>query len=166
MADIALVIDDPANRMTLKAMLEAAGHRVVDTEAQVAIVDSLARAKAYGPVCPVLMLATAASIPEALAAMRDGAYGYLFIPFQPGEADLMVQRALTAIDPAPRPSPLPTPTLPLDEVEKGHILDTLRRCKNNQAKAARLLGIGRNTVWRKLKKYEQEEAAEEDAEHR
>ena len=40
----------------------------------------------------------------------------------------------------------------LEEVEALHILDTLRRCKNNQAHAARKLGIGRNTLWRKLKK--------------
>ncbi len=43
--------------------------------------------------------------------------------------------------------------LPLREVERGHILATLRECQGNQAKAADLLGIGRNTLWRKLKEY-------------
>jgi two-component system response regulator HydG len=33
-----------------------------------------------------------------------------------------------------------------------HIQRVLRVCKHNQAKAARILGIGRNTLWRKLKR--------------
>ena len=41
----------------------------------------------------------------------------------------------------------------LDEVERAHIETVLRQCKHNQAEAARLLGIGRNTLWRKLKQY-------------
>jgi DNA-binding protein Fis len=42
--------------------------------------------------------------------------------------------------------------LTLEEVEEVHILDTMRRCRDNQARAARELGIGRNTLWRKLKR--------------
>ncbi|MBI4348633.1 MAG: sigma-54-dependent Fis family transcriptional regulator [Elusimicrobia bacterium] len=42
---------------------------------------------------------------------------------------------------------------PLEEMEKTHILDVLQACKGNQAEAAKKLGIGRNTLWRKLKKY-------------
>ena len=45
------------------------------------------------------------------------------------------------------------PGLPLRDVEREHILTTLRECHGNQAKAAELLGIGRNTLWRKLKEY-------------
>ncbi|MBI5091051.1 MAG: helix-turn-helix domain-containing protein [Candidatus Hydrogenedentes bacterium] len=33
-----------------------------------------------------------------------------------------------------------------------HIRSVLRQCKNNQGKAAQVLGIGRNTLWRKLKR--------------
>ncbi len=43
--------------------------------------------------------------------------------------------------------------LALRDVEREHILATLRECHGNQAKAADLLGIGRNTLWRKLKEY-------------
>ena len=43
----------------------------------------------------------------------------------------------------------------LDEVVRRHILRTLELVGGNRAKAAELLGIGRNTLWRKLKEYEQ-----------
>lgn len=43
--------------------------------------------------------------------------------------------------------------IPLDQVEKQHVLSVLEHCQQNKAKAARVLGIGYNTLWRKLKKY-------------
>lgn len=43
--------------------------------------------------------------------------------------------------------------LPLAEVEKRHILNALDQCGGNKARAAKVLGIGYNTLWRKLKKY-------------
>jgi Nif-specific regulatory protein len=45
------------------------------------------------------------------------------------------------------------PTLTLAEVEKRHILSMLERARGNRTNAARLLGIGRNTLGRKLKEY-------------
>ncbi|MFR5731710.1 MAG: helix-turn-helix domain-containing protein [Clostridium sp.] len=37
--------------------------------------------------------------------------------------------------------------------EAQAIQDALKECNGNQTKAARLLGIDRSTLWRKLKKY-------------
>ncbi|MDZ7265721.1 MAG: sigma 54-interacting transcriptional regulator [candidate division KSB1 bacterium] len=48
--------------------------------------------------------------------------------------------------------------LTLEEVEKRHILETLDYCQGNYDEAARLLAIGRTTLWRKLKKYQEEMA--------
>jgi len=91
--------------------------------------------------------------------MRAGVYGYLFVPFQPGEAGIMVQRALEfrgLATPGTQPvTDEAKPSKSLGEEEERLILDTLRRCKNNQARTARVLGIGRNTLWRKLKKMKQ-----------
>jgi PAS domain S-box-containing protein len=41
----------------------------------------------------------------------------------------------------------------LEQVEKAAIGEMLKRCKGNQTKAARRLGIGRSSLWRKIKKY-------------
>ncbi len=41
----------------------------------------------------------------------------------------------------------------LKELQRRYILSVLERHGGNQAKAARVLGIGRNTLWRRLKEY-------------
>ncbi len=43
--------------------------------------------------------------------------------------------------------------LTLDELEKRYILRTLAECSDNRTRAASILGIGRNTLLRKLKRY-------------
>ncbi len=43
--------------------------------------------------------------------------------------------------------------LTLEELEKRYILRTLAECNDNRTRAAALLGIGRNTLVRKLKRY-------------
>jgi DNA-binding NtrC family response regulator len=51
----------------------------------------------------------------------------------------------------------PSPTLPrqvtLADAERAHILQTLERVGGNHSGAAEALGIGRTTLWRKLKEY-------------
>ena len=41
----------------------------------------------------------------------------------------------------------------LAEMEKQAILDTIRRLNGDKLQAARLLGIGKTTLYRKLKEY-------------
>ncbi|MGH7385529.1 MAG: sigma-54-dependent transcriptional regulator [Candidatus Rokuibacteriota bacterium] len=41
----------------------------------------------------------------------------------------------------------------LAEAERAHIIQTLERCGGNHSRAAETLGIGRTTLWRKLKEY-------------
>jgi transcriptional regulator of acetoin/glycerol metabolism len=47
-----------------------------------------------------------------------------------------------------------TPVLSLKETEKQAIIAALQACKGNITKAAEKLGIGRNTLYRKIKEYE------------
>ncbi|MCC6526862.1 MAG: sigma-54-dependent Fis family transcriptional regulator [Polyangiaceae bacterium] len=42
---------------------------------------------------------------------------------------------------------------PLAEVEREHVLRVLDACGGSQTEAARRLGIGRNTLWRKVRSY-------------
>ena len=42
---------------------------------------------------------------------------------------------------------------PLAEVEKEYVLFVLNRFDGNRTHAAKALGIGSNTLWRKLKKW-------------
>ncbi|GAB4207048.1 MAG: hypothetical protein OHK0013_24290 [Sandaracinaceae bacterium] len=56
--------------------------------------------------------------------------------------------------PAATPSaPVEPEVLTLAEVERRHVLATLERFGGNRAATARALGIGENTLWRKLKAY-------------
>ncbi len=50
-------------------------------------------------------------------------------------------------------APLDAPILTLDEVERAHILASLERLDGNRKATAKALGIGENTLWRKLKSY-------------
>ena len=51
------------------------------------------------------------------------------------------------------PSPLLPRQISLAEAERAHILQTLERFGRNHSGAAEALGIGRTTLWRKLKEY-------------
>ena len=54
---------------------------------------------------------------------------------------------------APAPSPSGTDIQPLPDLEREHILATLRRNGGNKAQTARQLKIGRATLFRKLRQY-------------
>jgi DNA-binding NtrC family response regulator len=53
---------------------------------------------------------------------------------------------------APKPEPL-SPVTSLAELERQAIIDTLRQLKGDKLTAAKLLGIGKTTLYRKLKEY-------------
>jgi len=168
MAIVWLHIEDTTDRLTLKAILESEGHQAGGTESEVAIADAPERAEALASRMPTLLLSTAAELPRAVEAMRRGVFGYILRPFQPGEAGLMVARALETAHRAGQGAAantepvLETPAagqelVSLAAVEREHIERVLRACRNNHTRAANILGIGRNTLWRKLKKYEAED---------
>ena len=153
MARIQLKIEDAAQRMTLKAVLEAEGHTLVSADPEIVFHDSIERAQAEVGNAPTIVLATASQIPEAVRAMRAGVWGYVFLPLQGGEAGQMVRRVLASQRGAPEAQGAADGELKtLEQVELDYIHQVVRACKHNQARAARVLGIGRNTLWRKLKK--------------
>ncbi len=65
----------------------------------------------------------------------------------------MLRLTSQAVAPDPR-----SQLRPLYEMEREHILRVLAAVDHNQTEAAQILGIGRSTLWRKLKEYGIEEA--------
>jgi DNA-binding NtrC family response regulator len=41
----------------------------------------------------------------------------------------------------------------LEDLERQHIMQLLEECEGNQSRVARILGISRRTVYRKLRQY-------------
>lgn len=152
MTDVLIDVTDAVIRTTLKVMLEADGFAVSTRGrvGEVVITDEPRKAVDYAAGSPTLILANAGAVPQAVSAMRNGVYGYIFLPFQPGEAAMMVRKAVAGSE--KDTAPTQPGTLPIAQEEMRLIKDALRACKNNKTEAARLLGIGRNTLWRKLKK--------------
>jgi DNA-binding NtrC family response regulator len=73
------------------------------------------------------------------------------------DATLGVAELPAAIRESPRPgigeSPRRASPPTLKDVERQYILETVSACHENYDEAARILGIGRTTLWRKLKIY-------------
>jgi two-component system response regulator HydG len=68
------------------------------------------------------------------------------------DLDHYLREAATEEEVSP-PSPT-APLLRLDDVEKKHILEILKGVNNNKQKAAEILGLSRQALYRKLKKHE------------
>ncbi len=156
MSRILLLIDDPVRRITLEMMLRNAGHVMAEgaADAELAVADTPDRAVEACRERPALLLADQGRLAGAVEAMRAGVFGYIFIPFVPGEAELMVGRALAWSGSGAAEAEVPDADGHLLElIERRHIERVLHDCRGNQAEAARLLGIARNTLWRKLKYY-------------
>ena len=78
---------------------------------------------------------------------------YLFRPLEPTVVD--------TVSPPPSSPPPVEHVVPLrrensdwTNIEKEMILNAMRESGGNRTKAARLLGWGRTTLWRKLKKHQ------------
>jgi DNA-binding NtrC family response regulator len=65
----------------------------------------------------------------------------------------MAAFALPDAPPQPQPAPSAAVVMPLSEIEKRAILDALDYTNGDHTMAASLLGIGRTTLYRKLKEY-------------
>lgn len=68
------------------------------------------------------------------------------------DLDAMPEEILSATGEAPEPAPVPAATLNLAQTERQAIESALERC-DSLAEVARSLGIGRTTLWRKLRQY-------------
>lgn len=170
----ALVVDDDdAFRTTLQGALRRRGVRArtastveegliaLDDEPVNLIVldyrmprgDGLMALGRYRRRCPhaaVIMLTGFGDIPLAVAAVREGADTLLT---KPVDADRLLREAETLREQRRGPeSPAPQGAFNLDELEKETIKAALSQCGGVIAAAAKLLGIDRRTLQRKLKR--------------
>ena len=103
--------------------------------------------KALDPTTNVVVLTGYGSIATAVQSLQLGATSYLT---KPVDAD----QILAAFDSEPRRAiRQPPPAQPLARVEWEHIQRVLADCDGNVSQAARLLGIHRRSLQRKLFKY-------------
>lgn len=102
------------------------------------------------PGTRVVVLTAYGSIATALEAMRLGAVGYLRKPATVEEILLAFERADIPADELSEP-PAQVPSLA--DAEWEHINRVLAECNGSIRKAAKLLGLHRRTLQRKLAKY-------------
>jgi two-component system response regulator RegA len=98
----------------------------------------------------IIVLTGYGSIPTAISAMKKGADHYLS---KPADADqiLAIYDALRSVHSNAPEAPETVPTLA--RVEWEHMQRVLSDCNGNISLAARLLGIHRRSLQRKLSKY-------------
>jgi two-component system response regulator RegA len=108
--------------------------------------------KAVDPTTTVVVLTGYGSIATAVEAMKAGAATYLT---KPVDAD----QILAAFEnlPSADPGAAPLPVQSLARVEWEHIQRVITECGGNLSQAARLLGIHRRSLQRKLTKNPQPE---------
>jgi two-component system, response regulator RegA len=105
--------------------------------------------KKIDPTITVMMLTGYGSIPTAMQALKLGADHYLAKPAD-AEQILDAYRELS-MDAAEKHTPTTVPSLA--RVEWEHIQRVLADCDGNISQAAKLLGIHRRSLQRKLSKY-------------
>ncbi len=98
----------------------------------------------------IIVLTGYGSIPTAISAMKRGADHYLS---KPADAD-QILAAYESLRSAVSASPEAPETVPtLARVEWEHMQRVISDCEGNISQAARLLGIHRRSLQRKLSKY-------------
>lgn len=163
---IALIDDDEIFRETLARALRRRDHEIIACDGVEAVsacsafapdailldlkmpgdngISLIPRLKSLLPGVKIVMLTGYGSIATAMEAVKSGASDYLT---KPADTD-QIEAALEGRAPA---AGIDVPTL--DRVEWEHLQRILSDCNHNISQAARLLGIDRRSLQRKLAKY-------------
>ena len=109
--------------------------------------DLIPKFKHADPATRIVVLTGYGSIATAMEAVRRGAVDYLTKPADADEILAALERGGTDA------VAVPTRPMSLDRMEWEHISRVLMECQNNVSEAARLLGMHRRSLQRKLAKY-------------
>jgi two-component system response regulator RegA len=111
--------------------------------------DLIPKLLAVDPATKIVVLTGYGSVATAIEAVRRGAVHYLT---KPADADEIVAAFSRDGEPSDAAS-TPLQPMSLDRVEWEHINRVLVDCDNNISEAARVLGMHRRSLQRKLAKY-------------
>jgi len=171
--DLMLVEDDEAFRETVALEFEDRGYRVsqagslsdaegllagglqprfavvdlrIGADSGLDVVDAIVAA---APQARAVILTGYGSLPTAVQAVKQGAINYLAKP----TTITKLERALWTDEPDPQDLAVPDSRESLARHEREYIEYVLLQCEGNISKAARWLGIHRQSLQRKLRKF-------------
>lgn len=113
-------------------------------------VEMLRKIQILRPGIPVIMITAWGTIPQAVETMTYGAVDFLTKPWSNNDLVARIKKALARSEARNEAG---EHTLTLDEMESETIRETLRRCGGNLSEAAKLLGITRQSLYRRIEKY-------------
>ncbi len=113
-------------------------------------IDVVQELRAIDSSMTIIVLTGYGSIPTAISALKKGADHYLSKPADADQILAIYETLRSAVNDAPEvPDTVPT----LARVEWEHMQRVIADCDGNISQAARLLGIHRRSLQRKLSKY-------------
>ena len=98
--------------------------------------------KKLHPNTPVVLITAYADIQLAIRGMKSGAADFVTKPW---DNDKLIATLHDVIDRSRE-------VTPLDEVEQQHVRKVVEQCHGNMSRAAEMLGITRQTLYKKIKK--------------
>lgn len=97
--------------------------------------------KKLHPNTPVVLITAYADVQLAVKGLKSGAADFITKPWDNGE---LVQKLHDAINNSRN-------VTPLDEVEQQYVSRAVDSCRGNVSRAAKMLGITRQTLYKKMK---------------
>lgn len=97
--------------------------------------------KKLHPNTPVVLITAYADIQLAIKGMKSGAADFITKPW---DNDELIQKLHDAID-------RNRVVTPLDEMEQQYVRKVVEQCHGNMSRAAEMLGITRQTLYKKIK---------------